>query len=118
MAAKKKQNQSKQNSVKSSCQIEKSVNCTKKKKNCKRKQQQQQQQKQFLNEDDYRLRLQEVLYSRDYILAKIFRKDGPPLGEEFNSLPENAFCLRQKKGNLSRKIHFTFCVNFYEAFDC
>ncbi|OIT31641.1 PREDICTED: homeobox-DDT domain protein RLT3 [Nicotiana attenuata] len=95
MAAKKKQIQSKQNSLKSGSQIEKAVNCSKKKKNSKRKQQQ----KQFLNEDDYRLRLQEVLYSRDYILAKIFRKDGPPLGDEFDSLPENAFCLRQKKGS-------------------
>ncbi|MCD9640180.1 hypothetical protein HAX54_025325 [Datura stramonium] len=95
---KKKQNQ---NSRKSS-QIEKTVNYSSdgvqkrsnKKKNSKRKKQQQQ----FLNEDDYRLRLQEGLYSPDYILAKIFRKDGPPLGDEFGPLPSNAFC-RSKEGS-------------------
>ncbi|XP_055831530.1 homeobox-DDT domain protein RLT3 isoform X2 [Solanum dulcamara] len=66
------------------------------KKISKRKQQQQQQL--FLSEDDYRLRLQEGLYSPDYILAKIFRKDGPPLGGEFDLLPSNAFS-RSKKGS-------------------
>lgn len=46
---------------------------------------------QFMNGNDYRLRLQEVLYSSDYILTKIFRKDGPPLGVEFDSLPSSSF---------------------------
>ncbi|XP_057778716.1 homeobox-DDT domain protein RLT3 [Salvia miltiorrhiza] len=45
----------------------------------------------FMNEDDYRHRLQEVLYTPADIFAKIFRKDGPPLGDEFDSLPSNAF---------------------------
>ncbi|XP_065874540.1 homeobox-DDT domain protein RLT3 isoform X2 [Euphorbia lathyris] len=31
------------------------------------------------------------LMSPDYILEKIFRKDGPPLGVEFDSLPRRAF---------------------------
>lgn len=29
----------------------------------------------------------QVLVSKDYILKRVFRKDGPPLGEEFDSLP-------------------------------
>lgn len=62
------------------------------KKSSKRKQQ-------FLSEDDYRLRLQEGLYSPDYILAKIFRKDGPPLGDDFDLLPSNAFSSRHEKGS-------------------
>ncbi|CAI9768373.1 unnamed protein product [Fraxinus pennsylvanica] len=58
----------------------------------------------FMNEDDYRLRLQEVLYSPEHILTKIFRKDGPPLGDEFDSLPLNAF-LCKKRG--PKKCHDT-----------
>ncbi|XP_022890929.1 homeobox-DDT domain protein RLT3-like [Olea europaea var. sylvestris] len=58
----------------------------------------------FTDEDDYRLRLQEVLYSPEHILTKIFRKDGPALGNEFDSLPSNAF-LCNKKG--PRKCHHT-----------
>lgn len=72
------------------------------KKSGKKKQQQQL----FLSEDDYRLRLQEGLYSPDYILAKIFRKDGPTLGDEFDILPSNAFS-HLKKGN------FFFCCNHF-----
>ena len=34
--------------------------------------------------------IQDLLTS-DYILGKIFRKDGPPLGLEFDSLPTRAF---------------------------
>lgn len=45
----------------------------------------------FMNDDDYRLRLQEVLYTPEYIFTKIFRKDGPPLGDQFDSLPSTAF---------------------------
>lgn len=78
------------------------------KKSTKRKQQQQQQL--FLSEDDYRLRLQEGLYSPDYILAKIFRKDGPPLGGEFDLLPSNAFSC-SKKGNFSCN-HFILLSEF------
>ncbi|KAJ0961479.1 hypothetical protein J5N97_001983 [Dioscorea zingiberensis] len=32
-----------------------------------------------------------VLFSKDYILRKVFRKDGPPLGIKFDPLPGNAF---------------------------
>ncbi|KAK9733056.1 hypothetical protein RND81_04G040800 [Saponaria officinalis] len=35
--------------------------------------------------------VQDTLYSSDYIFKKIFRKDGPPLGSEFDSLPSMAF---------------------------
>lgn len=31
------------------------------------------------------------LFTPDYILSKVFRKDGPPLGVEFDSLPSGAF---------------------------
>ena len=34
---------------------------------------------------------QDMLYSPDYILKKVFRKDGPPLGMEFDRLPSTAF---------------------------
>ncbi|XP_073021719.1 homeobox-DDT domain protein RLT3-like [Primulina eburnea] len=45
----------------------------------------------FMTENDYRTRLQEILYSPEHILMKIFRKDGPTLGGQFDSLPSNAF---------------------------
>ncbi|XP_042054023.1 homeobox-DDT domain protein RLT3-like [Salvia splendens] len=45
----------------------------------------------FMNENDCRHRLQELLYSPEDIFAKIFRKDGPALGDEFGPLPSNAF---------------------------
>lgn len=45
----------------------------------------------FMSENDYRTRLQEILYSPEHILMKIFRKDGPTLGAQFDSLPSNAF---------------------------
>lgn len=39
--------------------------------------------------------LSQVLFPKDYILSKIFRKDGPPLGSEFDSLPQSAHgCIR------------------------
>jgi hypothetical protein len=31
----------------------------------------------------------QVLFPKDYILRKIFRKDGPPLGSEFDTLPQS-----------------------------
>ncbi|KAL0011182.1 hypothetical protein SO802_006290 [Lithocarpus litseifolius] len=34
------------------------------------------------------------LFTSDYILKKIFRKEGPPLHVEFDSLPSWAFCHR------------------------
>ncbi|KAL6870596.1 hypothetical protein ACP4OV_014444 [Aristida adscensionis] len=34
--------------------------------------------------------LSQVLFPKDYILRKIFRKDGPPLGSEFDPLPRSA----------------------------
>lgn len=33
----------------------------------------------------------QVLFSKEYIIRKVFRKDGPPLGIEFDPLPSNAF---------------------------
>ncbi|KAG0453730.1 hypothetical protein HPP92_025034 [Vanilla planifolia] len=33
------------------------------------------------------------LVSKEYILSRVFRKDGPPLGVEFDPLPRNAFGL-------------------------
>ncbi|XP_021745180.1 homeobox-DDT domain protein RLT3-like isoform X2 [Chenopodium quinoa] len=35
--------------------------------------------------------IQDMLYSSDHIFKKIFRKDGPPLGVEFDPLPETSF---------------------------
>ncbi|XP_021733991.1 homeobox-DDT domain protein RLT3-like isoform X1 [Chenopodium quinoa] len=35
--------------------------------------------------------IQDMLYSSDYIFKKIFRKDGPPLGVEFDPIPETTF---------------------------
>ncbi|KAI3721692.1 hypothetical protein L2E82_32709 [Cichorium intybus] len=37
------------------------------------------------------LRLVDELLPPDYILRKVFRKDGPPLGVEFDNLPSHAF---------------------------
>ena len=34
-----------------------------------------------------KLHFAQDIFSADYILAKVFRKDGPPLGVEFDSLP-------------------------------
>lgn len=34
--------------------------------------------------------ISQVLFPKDYILSKIFRKDGPPLGSEFDPLPQSA----------------------------
>jgi hypothetical protein len=31
----------------------------------------------------------QVLFPKDYILRKVFRKDGPPLGSEFDTLPQS-----------------------------
>lgn len=85
----KKQSGNKQNS--DECAFEYGVNGNSNSRNCKRAGKKQQQHQKFMNDNDYRLRLQEVLFNSDYILQKIFRKDGPALGVEFDSLPENAF---------------------------
>ncbi|KAD7479854.1 hypothetical protein R6Q59_008692 [Mikania micrantha] len=37
------------------------------------------------------LRLQDDLLPAEYILSKVFRKDGPPIGVEFDDLPSHAF---------------------------
>ncbi|XP_057471021.1 homeobox-DDT domain protein RLT3-like isoform X2 [Actinidia eriantha] len=50
----------------------------------------------------HRLRLHYVFLSTDFILKKVFRKDGPPLGVEFDSLSSQAF-LHCKKGRLGSK---------------
>ncbi|XP_073128054.1 homeobox-DDT domain protein RLT3 isoform X2 [Henckelia pumila] len=57
----------------------------------KRKSRKHDRQRLFMTENDYRTRLQEVLYSPEHILMKIFRKDGPTLGAQFDSLPSIAF---------------------------
>nr|CAD1836468.1 unnamed protein product [Ananas comosus var. bracteatus] len=60
------------------------------------------------------MRLQ-ILFPRDYILRKVFRKDGPPLGAEFDPLPNKEFdyrldarslrsCHDNKKTTKKRKI--------------
>ncbi|GAA0170594.1 hypothetical protein LIER_24819 [Lithospermum erythrorhizon] len=70
----------------------------------KRKKQKQPLQQVFMFEKDYRTRLQEVVYSKDYIFSKIFRKDGPPLGDNFDSLPPHAFlhCNKRDSKNVHR----------------
>lgn len=47
----------------------------------------------------------QVLFSKEYIIRKVFRKDGPPLGIEFDSLPSNAF--RRSTGMALFVITFT-----------
>ncbi|XP_011077227.1 homeobox-DDT domain protein RLT3 isoform X2 [Sesamum indicum] len=64
-----------------------------------RKRKSKQHQQLFMSENDYKLRLQEVLYTPDYILTKFFRKDGPPLGDHFDSLPSNAFSCGPSKSH-------------------
>lgn len=68
-------------------------------------------QQMFMNENDYRHRLQEVLYTPEDILARIFRKDGPLLGDQFDPLPSNAFpggpsssCLEENHHQKRRKV--------------
>lgn len=51
--------------------------------------------------------LQQLL-TADYILHKVFRKDGPPLGEEFDSLPSGEFL--HHNGMLCIYIRFNFLV--------
>ncbi|CAL5343098.1 unnamed protein product [Camellia sinensis] len=50
----------------------------------------------------HRLRLHDALLSPDSILKKVFRKDGPPLGDEFDSLPSQAFQHCKKGGTVLR----------------
>ncbi|KVI06242.1 DDT domain-containing protein [Cynara cardunculus var. scolymus] len=54
-------------------------------------------QPQHLNSESS-LRLQDDLLSPDFILRKVFRKDGPPLGVEFDNLPSHAFRFCNVKG--------------------
>ncbi|KAL7215474.1 hypothetical protein ACSBR1_027608 [Camellia fascicularis] len=56
----------------------------------------------------HRLRLHDALLSPDSILKKVFRKDGPPLGDEFDSLPSQAF-QHCKKGRLGSKYSHHVC---------
>ncbi|XP_021300642.1 homeobox-DDT domain protein RLT3 isoform X1 [Herrania umbratica] len=44
------------------------------------------------NQRKKKMLLPQDLLSTQYILKKVFRKDGPPLGVEFDSLPSQAFC--------------------------
>ncbi|RAL37048.1 hypothetical protein DM860_003970 [Cuscuta australis] len=105
MAAKKKtQNRNGKNSSgkrsSQQCGVGKGVICTKNANARKRKSTQQI----FMNENDYRRRLQEVLHSPEYIFSKYFRRDGPPLGDEFDSIPEHAFLHCNKDATNSHSI--------------
>lgn len=73
---------------------------------------------QFMNENDYRLRLQEMMFSPEYIVEKFFRKDGPPLGDEFDSLPSRAFrcCEEGVCLSLSFFLFFLFFVFIFVRF--
>ncbi|KAL3650654.1 hypothetical protein CASFOL_007057 [Castilleja foliolosa] len=87
-----------------------------------RKRKNKQHQQLFMNANDFRLRLQEVLYTPEHIFTKIFRKDGPPLGDQFDSLPSNAFHSDPRKSrrdesqhsNKRRKVSMHAILN-YEA---
>ncbi|KAK6156217.1 hypothetical protein DH2020_010465 [Rehmannia glutinosa] len=70
-----------------------------------RKRKGKQHQQLFMNDDDYRMRLQEVLYTPEYIFTKIFRKDGPTLGDQFDSLPSNAFACDPRKSHHEESGH-------------
>ncbi|KAL4576674.1 hypothetical protein LXL04_012772 [Taraxacum kok-saghyz] len=48
------------------------------------------------------LRLVDDLLPTDYILRKVFRKDGPPLGVEFDNLPSHAFKFCKDSGTSHR----------------
>ncbi|CAK9188087.1 unnamed protein product [Ilex paraguariensis] len=50
-----------------------------------------------------RIRLQQVWLSPDDILKKVFRKDGPPVGVEFDSLPSQAFKFYRKGSKKSHR---------------
>ncbi|KAM7532223.1 hypothetical protein LguiB_035633 [Lonicera macranthoides] len=52
--------------------------------------------KQKFSDNRSLFRLQDDLLSPDLILKKVFQKDGPPLGVEFDSLPCQAFRLSRK----------------------
>ncbi|KAG5533005.1 hypothetical protein RHGRI_027294 [Rhododendron griersonianum] len=62
----------------------------------------------------HRLRLHDVLLSPDCILKKVFRKDGPPLGVEFDTLPAYAFQLC-KKGRHGSKCSHRLCQDKQRA---
>ncbi|XP_058183362.1 homeobox-DDT domain protein RLT3 [Rhododendron vialii] len=61
-----------------------------------------------------RLRLHDVLLSPDCILKKVFRKDGPPLGVEFDTLPSYAFQLCNK-GRRGSKCSHRLCQDKQRA---
>ena len=52
---------------------------------------------------NHRVRPQ-VLFSKDYILKGVFRKDGPPLGVEFDYLPNTSF------GSQTGTFYFFYCL--------
>lgn len=55
--------------------------------------------------------LQNDLYSPDYILKKIFRKDGPPLGSQFDFLPDNAFSSPKSRSGIN-SIHVLYASDY------
>ena len=46
----------------------------------------------MFSKEKKKMLLPQDLLSPQYILKKVFRKDGPPLGVEFDTLPSQAFC--------------------------
>ncbi|KAI4365593.1 hypothetical protein MLD38_021563 [Melastoma candidum] len=55
--------------------------------------------------------IQDMLFTPDYILKKIFRKDGPALGMEFDSLPASAF----SRGETDSQSNLTGTVSARQA---
>lgn len=53
---------------------------------------------------------QEDFFTLDYILRKVFRKDGPPLGVEFDALPSGAFSSHCKGIRQILAIVFVFFI--------
>lgn len=56
------------------------------------------------------LRLVDDLLPPDYILRKVFRKDGPPLGVEFDNLPSHAFRFCNVKGDYNHFLNLLFGI--------
>ncbi|XP_073314795.1 homeobox-DDT domain protein RLT3-like isoform X1 [Primulina huaijiensis] len=86
----------------------------------KRKGRKHDRQRVFMTENDYRTRLQEILYSPEHILMKIFRKDGPTLGGQFDSVPSNAFlrdCRKPHHEENGRSTHRKRKVSMHAMLD-
>ncbi|KZV55249.1 hypothetical protein F511_06726 [Dorcoceras hygrometricum] len=86
----------------------------------RRKSRKHERQRVFMTENDYRTRLQEILYSPEHILMKIFRKDGPTLGAQFDPLPSNSFhsdCRKHHHEEGGRSTHRKRKVSLHPSLD-